>query len=446
MKTDQRIDATKNVKLPNVLIKSSMILKAPLKNGKKAIFSNLTGAICVVDDELELVLDSFSKPMSPSEIYGNNHASKKAVEQLFLGGFLVNEGTDEVGILKKTIEKMKEPNTYGFMFIMTLRCNFRCVYCYEERNPIEFTPEMADKCIEFMIKKIKESGQKTVRINFYGGEPLFKFDMIKYILTVLEEKLPKEVKIATSIVTNGSLLTVPVAQFLKKYNCGFAQITVDGLPENHNKMRPYANGKESFSDVIAGLKVAIDHFPMISLRINIDKTNIEKVPDFLNWLKENNLRRENVIINFGQVRTTTDQSSRRGEFCIPDYSWGKELLNLTKIAKEMGFKSYFELPRLQFCGAFNKGSVIFNPDGTLITCWEAAGNKKDYVIGDINKDPVYNENAKLFWNRSPLDFEKCSKCDIVSFCGGGCISSAFSANGNLNSVWGIKISLNILLD
>ncbi len=424
-----------HIELPDgELIKSRLLLKVPLKNGKNALFSNLTGAIAVVDEELENILELFDNSVKAKAVYGENPVIKKAVEQLFMGGLIVDSKADEFGLLEKTINSIKDRKDYGFMFIMTLKCNFRCVYCYEEHRPIEMIQETAEKCIEFMLQKINESKQKTVSINFYGGEPLLKFDLIKCILETLENRLPEDTKITTSIITNASLLTPDIAQFLKKHNCTFAQITVDGVESIHNKMRPYADGGESFKDVIIGLKAALSYFHRVGLRINVDKTNLDKIPEFLDWLKDNNFQHENLMINFGQIHMVTDQSKCRGEFCISDYSWGNHILTLTKVAKEMGFKASFELPRLLFCGAYNKNSIIFNPDGTLITCWEGAGTKEDFIIGDINKESIYNENARTFWERTPLKFEKCRNCDIISFCGGGCISSAYFENGTFESV------------
>ncbi len=428
-KTEQRIQ------LPdNSLVKSNLLLKVPLKNNKIALFSNLTAAICVVDKELENILEMFKRPIKPKAVFGEDTTVKKAVEQLYIGGFIVNSNVDERKQLKKLMEQIKNKDEYGFMFIMTLKCNFRCVYCYEEHDPLELTQETADKCMEFMLSKIQKSKQKRISINFYGGEPLLKFDLIKYILETIEKKLPTDTTITTSIITNASLLTPSIAKFLKKYNCSFAQITIDGVEGIHNKMRPYANGDGSFWDVINGLKIAIDYFPRVGLRINVGNTNIYKVQEFLQWLKKNNFQCENLIISFGQIRSATEQSKKRGDFCISDYSWGKELLRLTKIAKNLNFNAQFEMPRIHYCGAYNKNSIIFNPDGTLITCWEGAGRREEFIIGDINKNPVYNKNAKIFWNRSPLNFEKCRNCDIISFCGGGCISSAYSENGTFNSV------------
>ncbi len=435
MGTKKSSDSKRQTKLPpGKIVKSSLLLKVPLKNGKTALFSNISGAIAVVDKELEGTLERFNIPLLAKEVYGKNPITKKAIEQLVLGGMLVRCGVNELSVFEKSMNAARNQGGYGFMFIMTLKCNFRCIYCYEEHKPLEMNQETADKCIEFVLQNIKESKQKKVNVNFYGGEPLLKFGLIKYILENLKKKLPEDILITTFIVTNASLLTSDAAQILKEHNCMFAQITVDGIENIHNRMRPYADGTGSFKDVIKGLRIALNSFPNVALRVNIDKTNINKVPEFLQWLKSNNLQHKNLIIGFGQIRTATEQSGRRGEFCIPEYSWGKEFLRLTKMAKEKGFKTYFELPRLLYCGAYKKNNVIFNPDGTLINCWEGAGTTDDFIIGDVNKDPIYNEKAKIFWDRSPLQFEKCRNCDIISFCGGGCISSAYFENGTFDSV------------
>lgn len=397
------------------------------------LFSNITGAICTIDKDVDEILEHFNTPLYANEVYREDQKIKIAIEQLFSGGYVVPKDQDEIQEFRRKVEGVKNKKAHGFMFIMTLKCNFRCVYCYEPHDEIDMSKETADKCIDFLLQKITESQQKIVPIMFYGGEPLLQFPLIKYILERISEKLPKDVKISSSIITNGSLLTSENAKLFKDYNCSTIQITVDGTQETHNRMRPYASSKGSFDDIVRGLKVALEYFPVVSLRVNVDQANLNSVPELLNWLKDNNFQRPNLIINFGQIRATTEQSGKRGTFCISDYSWGKEFLRLTNIARDMGFKAHFGLPRLLFCGAYSKGSVVFDPEGNLVTCWEGIGDKR-FIIGNVNSNPVYNQNAETFWKRNPLDFEKCKNCDIIGFCGGGCISSALSENGAMDSV------------
>ncbi|MEA1994447.1 MAG: radical SAM protein [Euryarchaeota archaeon] len=416
------------------LVKPKLLLKVDIENGRKAIFSNLTGSAAVMDSEVEEILDSFESPVYLKDVCKNDPLCEKAVNELLSEGMLIEEGIDEYSRVKDTIDKIRRSRKYSFMFVLTTRCNFNCIYCYEDKTPLDMTWRTAEKCIDFIEDRVKETGQKNVNISPYGGEPLLKFDLIKRILNTLRERLP-DTEITTSIITNGSLLTEERAEFLRGYNCKFVQITIDGPKRVHDKRRPYKNGSSSFEDVVRGLKVALDNIERVSLRINVDKNNVKHVQDFLEYLNSNNINKPNMNVSFGKTHATTKASMSYKKHCIPLHEWGKEFIKLFKLSQEMGFKSILPLPRFLYCRAYIKNDLMFNPDGNLVPCLEAAGNcPEEFIVGNIFDDPVYNSNADKFFKRSPLDFEKCRNCDIIAFCGGGCIPFAYAENDTLNSV------------
>jgi uncharacterized protein len=415
------------------ITKSSMLLNVDLGDGRTALFSNLTSAIGVADKELLALLGEFSTPKKSFQVHRNNLMKKNAIIALLQNGFLVPEHFNESMHFREGFEKLQSSGSHSFMFVMTMDCNFSCVYCYEKRRNLKLDKETADKCIEYAVGRIKEKKQESVRISFYGGEPLLEFEMIKYIMQQFKQKLDEKMKFSTGIVTNGSLLTKEVAVFLKENNCDSVQITLDGMPKMHNQRRPYRGGKPSFEDIVIGLKNALDNLPNVVLRLNLDKSNIDQVNQLLEFLKGNGIKTSNLHISFGHVHSTTENTKGYEAKCIPNYEFGKEMMQLTKMARLHGFRANFTIPRMLFCGSYTNGGVIFNPDGTIASCWEGVC-EKDYEIGSIHSEPVFNSHADTFRKRNPMDFEKCRKCDIVAFCGGGCISAAKSENGTFNSV------------
>ncbi|MEA1994449.1 MAG: radical SAM protein [Euryarchaeota archaeon] len=417
--------------------KSKLLLKVELENGKKAVFSNTTGSIAVMDSEVETILDSFENPAYLKEVCKNDPLCEKAVNELLKKGILVEEETDEYERLKSEINKLRSlEERYSFTFVLTTRCNFNCVYCYEDKTPLDMMWKTAKKCIDFIEDRVKETGQKDVKIRLYGGEPLLKFDLIKRILNTTRKRLPS-IEITTSIGTNGSLLTEEKISFLKKYECKYIQTNIDGIKSIHDSRRPYKNGDSSFDDVINGLRIALDSSVRVGLRINIDKNNVDEVPEFLEYLKLNNINSPNMGVLFERIFIVTEKCGPYKKHCIPPYKWGKEYIKLSKLAQKLGFRCHISLPpRFLYCTAYIKSNVKFNPDGNLISCWGAAGNcPEEFIVGNVFNDPVYNSNADKFFKRSPLDFEECRNCDIVAFCGGGCIASAYTENGTLNSVY-----------
>lgn len=84
--------------------------------------------------------------------------------------------------------------------------------------------ETAIKAAEW-VKSNAFDKQTTPTINFFGGEPLLKFDDI---IKPLVEKYHKE--ITFGITTNGVLLNEDIVDFFKLYNVNVL-LSFDGIPE-----------------------------------------------------------------------------------------------------------------------------------------------------------------------------------------------------------------------
>jgi radical S-adenosyl methionine domain-containing protein 2 len=94
---------------------------------------------------------------------------------------------------------------------ITERCNYKCEFCFAKwgspkeiwKNPNivrKILNELSDR--EAACRKFGEI-DKPIRINFAGGEPLILY---REFLAII--KLAKEMKFETSIITNGSLLSL----------------------------------------------------------------------------------------------------------------------------------------------------------------------------------------------------------------------------------------------
>ena len=83
----------------------------------------------------------------------------------------------------------------------------------------------------------------------------------------------------------------------------------------------FKNGKGSFYKVISGIKkiVGYNDFPNPVIRINIDKTNLKKTFELLEFLKYENLT--DCYIDFGIVKI--DSKEQFSNCCFVDDELGK---------------------------------------------------------------------------------------------------------------------------
>jgi MoaA/NifB/PqqE/SkfB family radical SAM enzyme len=130
---------------------------------------------------------------------------------------------------------------------VTDRCNLDCAYCTEYDNSRPH-PSLDD--LKKWIRKIRELG--TMRIALVGGEPLVHPNIVELV------RYCRELGFATSLTTNGFLLTRELVQQLEDAGLQVMQISVD-------RMTPSPITKKSFKTILP--KLDYFHDSKISLHI-----------------------------------------------------------------------------------------------------------------------------------------------------------------------------------
>jgi len=118
---------------------------------------------------------------------------------------------------------------------VTDRCNLDCAYCTEYDNSRPH-PNLED--LKKWIRKIRELG--TMRIALVGGEPLVHPNIVEIV------RYCRELGFATSLTTNGFLLTRELVAQLEDAGLQVMQISVD-------RMTPSPITKKSFKTILPKL-------------------------------------------------------------------------------------------------------------------------------------------------------------------------------------------------
>jgi MoaA/NifB/PqqE/SkfB family radical SAM enzyme len=118
---------------------------------------------------------------------------------------------------------------------VTDRCNLDCAYCTEYDNS---RPHPSIDDLKKWVRKIRELG--TMRIALVGGEPLTHPDIVELV------RYCRELGFATSLTTNGFLLTRKLVVDLEQAGLQVMQISVD-------RMTPSAITRKSFKTILPKL-------------------------------------------------------------------------------------------------------------------------------------------------------------------------------------------------
>ena len=292
---------------------------------------------------------------------------------------------------------------------------------------------------EALIFGYKAAGnKKRVHISWYGGEPL----LAKNIIWELSNKFITYTErfganYSAQIITNGYLLDDETIKNFLKYKITNAQITIDGPSDIHNKRRKLKNSsKPTFDVILNNTKKALEAGIGIALRINVDKTNENRVNELLDTLLNYGLKDAYIYLGHEDYAMT--------------FINFEEML----IKKRFNHKYYPSYPRAKSnsCGADSITSKVIAPDGRLYKCWHdisdpdmSIGNIKD--LTNLSDQNIMTQVKYMLFN--PFKVKKCKECNVLPLCMGGCptISNRVSCrNWKYSLVETLKQKYNLLVD
>ena len=142
---------------------------------------------------------------------------------------------------------------------VTRKCNLQCIYCSEDA-------QMSEPSLE-MIKKMIDNIRGIERVIVAGGEPTLRKDLPEILDYLKSSGIP-----IVAIASNAVLINKELAKNLAR-SLDYADITIDGTPEIHNKIRG------QYNKVIEGIQNLKDAGVTISL-VNVLLTdNISDILD-----------------------------------------------------------------------------------------------------------------------------------------------------------------------
>ncbi len=318
---------------------------------------------------------------------------------------------------------------------MAHTCNLKCEYCFagdgEYSGGTKLMPfSVAKKAVNLLLSK--SGAKKNVEIDFFGGEPMLNFDVIKQTVEyAFAEQRKYNKHVHFTITTNGTILDEEHLEFINE-KMDNVVISIDGRKKVHDRFRLYSDGSGSYDSAIENAKkiVAGRNGKSYFVRGTFTRGNI----DFSNDVKH--------LASFG-FRDISLEPVTGGEFDLNDCELEAVLEEYERFSKEYAkqddytfyhfnislYKSPCIYKRITACGAgFEYGAVT--PDGDIYACHRLAGEEK-FRIGTLDDTEFDLDLAEKMRNNNVENVEKCSECWAKYFCSGGCPATAYFTNGNI---------------
>ncbi|TLN03828.1 thioether cross-link-forming SCIFF peptide maturase, partial [bacterium] len=214
-----------------------------------------SGAVHVLDDLAWEIVDLY-KNASEAELTARFTGPYKAEEvrevlaelrQLEAEGLLFAADNQEEQYLLP-----ENPVVKSLCLHAAHECNLRCRYCFAGKGHFggegELMPAATGRAaIDFLMRA--SGTRRHCEIDFFGGEPLLNFEVVKELVAFGREesaKYGKEIKF--TLTTNALLLDETIAEFLDREAISVV-LSLDGRPEVHDRMRPAPGGRGSYREV-----------------------------------------------------------------------------------------------------------------------------------------------------------------------------------------------------
>lgn len=376
-------------------------------NGRKLVFNTLTRQTVEAPELFELFENKSVFPFDD----GNADIAK-----LVRLRFIVPKDADEVksylGIVE-VIRLFTKKNTLGhkgYVILPTTACNARCFYCYE--SGIEFKSmddKTADDAVDYIVRTKSDD---SVRIQWFGGEPLLGEAVIDRICAGLQKK---GIDYASTIITNGSLITPELAEKMRTvWNINNAQITLDGTREEYLRRKAYVSGYEdAYERVMNGIGLLLDVGIRVSIRLNADDENIDDLFLLADELKQRFGGYKHVFV-YPRSLFSGCGAVKRGK-SVPLHGRVFELykklyeLGLSTSKSDHGLRPYFCMADIP------NGASAIAPDGRLFACEHMSAENE---IGSIyDYDEEWERRSRFIeTNRRVNKCPECIDCPFMPQC------------------------------
>lgn len=373
----------------------------------------------------------------------------KEIETLKADGTLFTEDT-----YKDYIMDFKKRNTVVKALCLHIAhdCNLACRYCFAEEGEYKgrralMTYEVGKKALDFLIAN---SGQRrNLEVDFFGGEPLMNFDVVKQLVAYgrEQEKIHNK-NFRFTLTTNGVLLNDDIMEFANK-EMDNVVLSIDGRKEVHDHMRPFRNGQGSYDLILPKFKKFADSRNQTKYYVRGTFTH-------------HNLDFSNDIIHladmgFEQISVEPVVAPKEADYAIREEDIPKLCEEYDKLAKELirrrnegkpvnFFHFMIDLSggpcvakRLSGCGSGTEYLAV-TPWGDLYPCHQFVGNEA-FLMGNVEEGITKTEIRDEFKLCNVYAKEKCRECFARFYCSGGCAANSYNFHGKINDAYDIGCEL-----
>ncbi|MFI3175025.1 MAG: thioether cross-link-forming SCIFF peptide maturase [Bacillota bacterium] len=325
-------------------------------------------------------------------------------------------------------------------------CNLNCSYCFARQGNYDETAnimsyEVGKKAFDFLIA---HSGSRTnLEVDFFGGEPLMDWAVIKELVAYARSVEKKHNKLFRfTLTTNGILLDDDIMEFANKemYN---VVLSLDGRKEIHDHLRQDIGGNGSYDRIVPKFQEFVKKRDGKGyyIRGTFTHNNVDFTKDIFHMsdLGFSELSMEPVVCDDSDPYALTEAD-------LPILFQEYETLAIEMVRRKKENDNPFTFyhytldlghgpcvhKRISGCGSGTEYMAV-TPQGDLYPCHQFVGDA-EYKLGTIFEGVTAKELVDEFANCNVYTKPDCEDCWAKLYCSGGCAANAYHATNDINGV------------
>lgn len=332
-------------------------------------------------------------------------------------------------------------------------CNLACKYCFAgegeycgDRSLMSF--EVGKQAFDFLIAN--SGTRKNLEVDFFGGEPLMNFEVVKQLVAYAREQEKIHNKnFRFTLTTNGVLLDEEVMDFANKemYN---VVLSLDGRKETNDKMRVSRNGKGSYDLIVPKFKEMVKRRgdKEYYIRGTYTHYNTDFTKDILHMAD----------LGFTKLAMEPVVASPDAPYALKEEDLPTLFDQYEKLAAEMvrrekngkGFTFFHYMidleggpciaKRIAGCGVGTE-YVAVTPWGDLYPCHQFVGDE-NYLLGNVFDGITNEEVRRRFKMCNIYTRPQCNDCFARLYCSGGCSANSYHATGSIEGIYELGCKLH----
>lgn len=424
--------------------------------GYNIVLDVCSGSVHVVDEvayDLIAAYETNTREEAIEKTYATHRAEAtkeeieeccEQIEELKASGKLFAPDT-----FRAVAGKLKE-KTAGVVKALCLHvahvCNLNCSYCFAsqgkyrgERAVMSF--ETGKRALDFLVE---HSGtRKNLEVDFFGGEPLMNFDVVKRLVAYARSiEKEKNKNFRFTLTTNGMLVNDDVIEFSNREMSNVV-LSLDGRKEVHDRFRVDYAGKGSWEKIVPLFQKFVQ--ARGGKNYYMRGTFTHRNPDFLEDIKTmldlgfTELSMEPVVCAADDPSALTEEDKKIVEKQYEELAF----LMLEREKQDKPFTFYHYMidltggpciyKRISGCGSGTEYMAV-TPWGDLYPCHQFVGEEA-FKLGDVYTGVTNTEKQQEFASCNVYERKECAECWARLYCSGGCAANAYHATGSVKGVY-----------